>query len=120
MKNSIKNSISVLSISMVVITFITTILLFVTKVINKDNIFSLTTLVVLLALIFITYIFSIIISKYITTPLKKIERSMRAVADGKIINTKHLNEYKNYAEIVDVIHSFSLMMKLIKKNTFDS
>ena len=50
MKNSIKNSISVLSISMVVITFITTILLFVTKVINKDNIFSLTTLVVLLAL----------------------------------------------------------------------
>ena len=119
MKNSIKNSISVLSISMVVITFITTILLFVTKVINKDNIFSLTTLVVLLALILITYILSIIISKYITTPLKKIERSMKAVADGKIINTKHLNEYKNYAEIVDVIHSFSLMMKLIKKNTFD-
>lgn len=118
MKNSIRRSISVFCISMVVIVCIATILLS-NIVIDIDNIFSIFNIIFLISVVFITYFLSAIFSKFITFPLKKIEKGMRTVAEGKVPDTKHLRECSNLKEIEDTIDAYIVMMELIKKNNFD-
>ncbi len=117
MKNSIRKSIRILCISMVVIVFITTLLL--CSLSNNNHIFSLQNIICLIILIIIADIFSNIVAKMIVNPLKKMEKGMRSVADGKIVEAKQLKEYGNLKEIDDTIEAYRLMMALIKKNNFD-
>lgn len=118
MKKSIKNSIVLLSIGIVVIVYITT--LFLSKgFLDNTKIFNINNIIVLCIFLLIAIIPSLFISRVITYPLKKIEKSMRAVANGKIVDTKHLEDYTKYAEIKDTVYAYSLMMELIKKNNFD-
>lgn len=118
MKNSIKRSISILCISMVVIVYIATILLS-NGILESNNIFASSNIIFLVIMIILAYVLSNVISKMITFPLKKIEKGMRSIAEGKVPDTKHLKEYGNLREIDDTIDAYVIMMELIKKNNFD-
>jgi two-component system sensor histidine kinase VicK len=118
MKKSIKSSITFLSIAIVVIVYITTIILS-SNLIDNSNIFAIKNLIVLVVLCLLAIIISNIIAKTILFPLKKIEKSMRSVSEGKILETKHLSEYIKYSELGDVADAYTSMMELIKKNHFD-
>lgn len=118
MKKSIKNSIRFFSMIMVVIIFITTIILS-NGIIDTKNIFALSNILILLCFLLLTFIISTVISNFITFPLKKIEKGMKSVADGKIIDTKYLKDYVKFNELNDLVDAYTLMMELIKKNNFD-
>ncbi len=118
MKNSIKRSISILCCSMVVIVYIATILLS-KGVLDINNIFAISNIIFLLSILLVVYVISNIVSKMITFPLKKIEKGMKTVAEGKVPDTKYLKEYGKLKEIDDTVEAYILMMELIKKNHFD-
>lgn len=103
---------------MVVIVYITTIILS-NHILDTKNILALSNIIVFLLFIILTYMMSGFVSKLITFPLKKIEKGMRSVAEGKVPDTKHLREYGELREISDTIEAYCSMMRLIKKNNFD-
>ena len=118
MKNSIKLSVICFNILMVVIVFIATILLS-RQFITLDKIFSLNNIIVLIVLVILTAILSTIIVRSITTPLKKLDKNMKSVVSGKILDTRHIKDCSNLREIEELTNSYSQMLELIKKNHFD-
>ena len=118
MKGSIKTNFKIINILMVVIVYITTIALY-GKVIDKQNIFSLKNLLILLVFVSISFIINSILVKMVTLPLKKIEKNMRLVANGKISEPKRLEEYAKLKEIDDFIDAYMSMFEIIQKNSFD-
>ncbi|MCX8075209.1 MAG: cell wall metabolism sensor histidine kinase WalK [Clostridia bacterium] len=119
MRSSLKFNIGFLSFLMVVITYITTIVLSEKKIIDGSNLLDISNFIFLLVLFLIALIYTSIIAKSIIFPIKKIEKSMRNVAAGKILETKHLKNYSNITEITDFIDAYSDMMQIIRKNNFD-
>ena len=118
MKMSIKTCMILGFVSVVVIVFITTLLLS-SQVLDTKNIFSVSNILVLCIFIVFSLILAVIISRLITFPLKKIEKSMRTVASGKIVDVKHLKNINKFSEIEETIDSYNGMMEMIKKNNFD-
>ncbi|MEG0737116.1 MAG: ATP-binding protein [Longicatena sp.] len=118
MKGSIKNNITLLCVIMVVIVYITTIILSA-NVIDVTHLFSLTNIMILLIFVLLSMIVGLLLSRSITFPLKKVEKGMKSVADGKFLENKHLKEYAKFTEIEQVIEAYTMMMELIKKNSFD-
>ena len=118
MKMSIKTCMILGFVSVVVIVFITTLLLS-SQVLDTKNIFSVSNILVLCIFIVFSLILALIISRLITFPLKKIEKSMRTVASGKIVDVKHLKNINKFSEIEETIDSYNGMMEMIKKNNFD-
>lgn len=118
MKMSIKTCMILGFVSVVVIVFITTLLLS-SQVLDTKNIFSVSNILVLCIFIVFSLILALIISRLITFPLKKIEKSMRTVAGGKIVDVKHLKNINKFSEIEETIDSYNGMMEMIKKNNFD-
>lgn len=118
MKMSIKTCMILGFVSVVVIVFITTLLLS-SQVLDTKNIFSVSNILVLCIFIVFSLILALIISRLITFPLKKIEKSMRMVASGKIVDVKHLKNINKFSEIEETIDSYNGMMEMIKKNNFD-
>lgn len=118
MKMSIKTCMILGFVSVVVIVFITTLLLS-SQVLDTKNIFSISNILVLCIFIVFSLILALIISRLITFPLKKIEKSMRTVASGKIVDVKHLKNINKFSEIEETIDSYNGMMEMIKKNNFD-
>lgn len=119
MRNSLKWSIRLLGLAMVVITYITTILLSEQNIVSSSNFFNLTSILVMLILLSIALILSSILAKMIIFPVKKIEKSMRSVSEGKILETKHLKNYSKFSEIADFVDAYGDMMQVIRKNSFD-
>ena len=118
MKISMKKIIRAMCIIMVVIVYITTLILS-SSVINTDNIFSKNNIIVFIIFVILAYIISAIISNKMTSPLKKIEKGMKLISEGKFpdnLKMKEENEFEEYKELIDV---YSSMLKVIKKNTFD-
>lgn len=118
MKNSIKKSIIGLSLIIVVIVYITTIML-CKNIIDVNNIFSLNSIIVLAIMLLVVLIPSIILSRYIAYPLKKIEKAMKVVASGKNVDSKHLKGYDKLSEMNNTVEAFKQMMEVINKNNFD-
>ena len=118
MKKSIKSRIVFFSLIMVVITDIATIIL-LNGFDNISSFFSIPNVLLLLTLLLVTFIIAMVVSKSIVFPLKKMEKNMNFVAEGKIPNTKQLKEYTNLAEMQDLISSYRAMIEVIKKNNFD-
>ena len=118
MKISMKKIIRAMCIIMVVIVYITTLILS-GSVIDTDNIFSKNNIIVFIIFVILAYIISAIISNKMTLPLKKIEKGMKLISEGKFpdnLKMKEENEFEEYKELIDV---YSSMLKVIKKNTFD-
>lgn len=118
MKKSIRGCIIFFNLIMVVITYIATIIA-LNGLDNIENFFKLSNIILLLILLLTTFIVSSLICKSIIFPLKKIEKNIDCVAEGKIPNTKHLKEYTNFSEMQDLISSYRAMIEVIKKNNFD-
>ena len=118
MKISMKKIIRAMCIIMVVIVYITTLILS-SSVIDTDNIFSKNNIIVFIIFVILAYIISAIISNKMTLPLKKIEKGMKLISEGKFpdnLRMKEENEFEEYKELIDV---YTSMLKVIKKNTFD-
>ena len=118
MKISMKKIIRAMFIIMVVIVYITTLILS-SSVIDTDNIFSKNNIIVFIIFVILAYIISAIISNKMTLPLKKIEKGMKLISEGKFpdnLRMKEENEFEEYKELIDV---YTSMLKVIKKNTFD-
>ena len=118
MKISMKKIIRAMCIIMVVIVYITTLILS-SSVIDTDNIFSKNNIIVFIIFVILAYIISAIISNKMTLPLKKIEKGMKLISEGKFpdnLRMKEENEFEEYKEMIDV---YTSMLKVIKKNTFD-
>lgn len=118
MKGSIKTNFRIINILMVVIVYITTIAL-CGKVIDTENIFSIKNILILLAFIIISFIINSILVKMVTFPLKKIEKNMRLVANGKVSEPRHLEDYGKLKELKDFTDAYMSMFKMIQKNSFD-
>ena len=118
MKISMKKIIRAMCIIMVVIVYITTLILS-GSVIDTDNIFSKNNIIVFIIFVILAYIISAIISNKMILPLKKIEKGMKLISEGKFpdnLRMKEENEFEEYKELIDV---YTSMLKVIKKNTFD-
>ncbi len=118
MKGSIKANFRIVNILMVVIVYITTIALY-GKVIDTNNIFSIKNIILLLIFIFISFVLNSILIKMITFPLKRIEKNMRMVSNGKVNEPKHIEEYGKLKEIRDFVDAYMSMFEVIQKNSFD-
>jgi len=81
--------------------------------------FNTPTLISIGVLIVIALIMANVVSSKIDMPLKKIERSMRSLADGKIVDTKNLKMYTAPKEISDLITNYDLLVNVISKKNFD-
>lgn len=88
-------------------------------IIMTGSFFHINNMVILIAASAIVVTLSSVISKMIVFPIKKIERNMRNVVDGKSIETKHLKGYNKFKEVDELIDIYSTMMEVIKKNNFD-
>ena len=118
MKIYIKKIIRAMCIIMVVIVYITTLILS-GSVIDSDNIFSKNNIIVFLIFVILAYIISIIVSNKMTSPLKKIEKGMKLISEGKFPDNLKLKDEKEFEEYKELIDVYSSMLKVIKKNTFD-
>ncbi len=118
MKISMKKIIRAMCIIMVVIVYITTIILS-GSIIDTDNIFSKNNIIVFIIFVVLAYIISVIISNKIVSPLKKIEKGMKFISEGKFPDNLRIKEEKEFEEYKELADSYSSMLKVIKKNTFD-
>lgn len=118
MKVSMKKIIRAMSIIMVVIVYITTIILSGT-IIDTDKIFSKNNIIVLVIFAIISYILSVIVSNKIVSPLKKIEKGMKVVSEGKLPDISRIKDSDEFPEYHELMDTYISMLKVIKKNTFD-
>jgi two-component system, OmpR family, sensor histidine kinase VicK len=119
MKNTIKKNIYIINILFILLTFAAIFTLIKIDYIELDNIFSFNNIVILLMIIVLSLIFSSILSKMIIFPIKKIEKNMKNVLEGKMIDTKHLRGYNRFKEWDEFLDVYLSMMEVIKKNNFD-
>ncbi|MGN1012357.1 MAG: ATP-binding protein [Clostridia bacterium] len=113
-----KKIIRAMSIIMVVIVYITTIILS-GSILDTNNIFSKNNIIMLLAFVLVAYIISVILSNKIVMPLKKIEKGMRVVSEGKLPDISRVKDSDEFPEYHDIMDAYVAMLKVIKKNTFD-
>ena len=71
------------------------------------------------AVLLLSFILITLITSKITTPLKKIQKTMKGVSEGKIVNIKKINNGKNLTEIEQFLDSYEQMLQVVKKNNFD-
>lgn len=120
MFKSIKGNLLALLVSIVIITTVTTQLLVSYISTGKAEVYFnapivITIGVVLLLSFFVTSLFA---SK-ITIPLRKIQKTMRNVAEGKTVKGKSIIWGKNLKEIEQFIDAYEKMLQVVKKNNFD-
>ena len=118
MKISIKKIIRAMSIIMVVIVYITTILLS-HSLIDTDKFFSVNNIIILVVFVLAAYIFAVIVSNKVVSPIKHIEKGMKMVSEGKLPDVNRLKNTETFPEYHDLMQNYIAMLKVIKKNTFD-
>ena len=122
MFKSIKWDLKIFAILMVLVTSLVTMVLVSYEYTGKLE-FTFDTLIVLTigVLILVGIIIASIITKGIVTPLKKMEKSMTSIINGRSnnISKKVLSEYANTKEIQEFIDVFSEMMNMMTKKNFD-
>ncbi len=122
MFKSIKWNIKIFAILMVLITSIVTMMLVSYKQTGTiDLTFDTLIVVAIGVLILVSIIISSTISKGITMPMKKMERAMNNIVNGKTnnINKKMLTEHATTEEMQEFVHIFNDMMNIVNKRNFD-
>ena len=122
MFKSIKWNLKLFAILMVLVTSLVTMMLVSYEHTGKIE-FTFDTLIVLAigVLILISYIIANIITRGIVLPLKKMEKSMNNIINGRTNNVskKSLSEYANTIEMQEFSDLFSEMMNMMTKKNFD-
>lgn len=70
-------------------------------------------------LFFITFLIASAFAKEIVIPLKKIEKSMSGVVEGRIVNNKSLKNYIKNDEMKDFVASYDKLLQIVRKNNFE-
>lgn len=120
MFKSIKSSTKVLTVVFVIVTFILVDLL-VSFAITQEFKFTMNApigitigVLILLALIFeATYVNKIML------PIKRMERSMKNLKDGKNVDTRMLNNCTDIKEMKELVDSYSGIVESLMKNRFE-
>ena len=122
MYKSIKSKTSIIFM----ITELTTIILTIIVVTSLNGgSYTKNNLIVYLALILLFMLVSTVVSfgiaTIITKPLKKFERAMKSVAEGKLTEIRNIKvkDSKELAEVKEFTNYFNNMMNVIRKNNFD-
>jgi len=120
MFNSIKKITKLISVILVVLTFV---------VVNITMNYSLkgefgfvidfSALIVLAMLILIALLIAAIYNKSLVTPLKKLERSMKNLKDGKNVDSRQLSNSTNLNEMQALIGEYSEVLNSLLKNRFE-
>ncbi len=122
MFKSIKWNIKIFAILMVLVTSVITMMLVSYKQTGKIEL-TFDTLIVLAigVLILVSLIIASTITKGITMPMKKMEKAMNNVIEGRVnnISKKMLNEYANTYEMQNFVDVFDDMISMIAKKNFD-
>ncbi len=87
-------------------------------IIGLDNIFSFSSIAIIFGLMLITIIFSVNISSSITMNIKKLEKNMKAILDGKIVEIKSPKRPTKIYEMNSFISTYKAMMEIVKRNNF--
>ena len=118
MKISMKRIIRAMSIIMVVIVYITTILLS-RSLIDTDKFFSVNNIIIFAVIVIVTYIISVIVSNKVAAPIKRIEKGMKMVSEGKLPDVNRIKNVEVFPEYKNLMQNYIAMLRVIKKNTFD-
>lgn len=73
----------------------------------------------LLGILLIALILANIYNKKILVPIKKLERSMKNLREGKNVDSKQLSNYTGYIELQGVIGEYSGVLNSLLKNRFE-
>lgn len=120
MFKTIKGGLRVITIGIVlVVTAIMQLVITYSRTGKAELEFNTPELIALGVLTISIYIFVGFVSKYISFPMKRIERSMGAVIEGNINEVKGINSHSRIKEIGDIASTFNDMVKVIRNNNFD-
>lgn len=120
MFKSIKTSTKVLALGFVIVTFV--VMNFVINYsITKEFgfVFDAPIVISIGVLLLCALIFAVIYSNKILLPLRRIEKSMKNIKDGKTVDSRMLNGCTELKEINSVIDVYSEIMQSISKNNFE-
>ena len=122
MFKSIKWNIRIFAILMVLITSILTMMLVSYKQTGKIE-FTFDTLIVVAigVLVLVSFIVATAISKGITIPMRKMEKAMNNIINGRLnnVNKKMLSEHATTEEMQNFVTVFDEMMSMMAKKNFD-
>ncbi len=122
MFKSIKSSIRIFAILMVLITSLLTMMLVSYKHTGKIEITFDTLIVVAIGvLVLVGFIVATAISKGITMPMKKMEKAMNNILSGRLnnVNKRMLTEHAKSEEMQNFVGIFDDMMNMMAKKNFD-
>ena len=120
MFKSIKVGLRVFVVLVVIITTVITQLMVSYTSTGKAEVYFKAPIVLTIgAVLLLSFILITLITSKITTPLKKIQKTMKGVSEGKIVNIKKINNGKNLIEIEQFLDSYEQMLQVVKKNNFD-
>lgn len=120
MFKSIKVGLRVFVVLVVIITTVITQLMVSYTSTGKAEVYFKAPIVLTIgAVLLLSFILITLITSKITTPLKKIQKTMKGVSEGKIVNIKKINNGKNLTEIEQFLDSYEQMLQVVKKNNFD-
>ena len=119
MKNiKFKNLIIIYNLLTIIVVSCIIVLLVWTNILNKENILS----PIFVISMFMVVILSIIISSDIANKcirfFKKIEKNMKALLDGKIIDIRSIKNVSNIEEVNSFINTYISVIEIIKRNNF--
>ena len=120
MFNSIKKLTKIIALILVILTFIVMdILIYYSLEGALGFAIDLKIIVVLIGLILIALLVSGIYNKSLITPLKKLERSMKNLKDGKNVDSKQLINSTRLTEMQSLIGEYSEVLNSLLKNRFE-
>lgn len=119
MKNIKLNTLVILFniVTVIITALIFTLLVFI-NISNNNNVFSLSYFVTMIALISLSAIFSTILVKYIFSNIRKIEKNMRAMLDGKILDIKNIKNTSKIKDINSFTNTYLSIIEIVKRNNF--
>ena len=120
MFKSIKTSTKVLTIVFVIVTFVLVDLLVSFAITNEIKFtFNAPIGITIGVLILLALVFETIYVNKIMLPIKRMERSMKNLKDGKNVDTRMLNNCTDVKEMKELVDSYSGIVESLMKNRFE-
>ena len=113
-----KNIIIIYNLLSIIFTTAIILLLVHSDMLNKDNIFSSSFVIVIAVILILSIIISKELANSIMKYFKKVEKNMKSLLDGKIVDIKSIKNASNISEINSFINTYISVIEIIKRNNF--
>ena len=113
-----KNIIIIYNLLSIIFTTAIILLLVHSDMLNKDNIFSSSFVIVIAVILILSIIISKELANSIMKYIKKVEKNMKSLLDGKIVDIKSIKNASNISEINSFINTYISVIEIIKRNNF--